>query len=180
MHKLVVHDAAVMRLAIQDEIARSEEARYDHRLHGVLLVSQGLSASQVAEWLGQDARTVARWVHRFEARGFAGLREGERPGRPPRLSPRQVAAVDRVLRQTPEEVGYAQTLWDGKLLAHHVAARYGLALGVRQCQRLFHQLGFRQRKPRPVIAQADPAAQAAFKKTPPPRRRPRRGSLEPG
>jgi transposase len=180
MQKLVIADARIMRLAIQEEIARSEESRYDHRLHGVLLVSQGLSASRVAEWFGQDSRTVARWVRRFETRGFAGLYEGERPGRPPRLSPRQVAAVDRALRQEPRTLGYAQTLWDGKLLAHHVAERYGVSLGVRQCQRLFHQLGFRQRKPRPVIAQADPAVQAAFKKTPPPRRRPWRGSLEPG
>jgi transposase len=180
MHKLVIADAAIMRLAIQEEIARSEEARYDHRLHGVLLVSPGLSAVRVAEWFGQDPRTVARWVRRFETRGFTGLHEGERPGRPARLSPRHVAGVARALRQAPRALGYAQTPWDGKLLAHHVAARYGVSLGVRQCQRLFHHLGFRRRKPRPVIAQADPAAQAAFKKTPPPRRRPRRGSLEPG
>ncbi len=180
MHRLVLSDAAVMRLAIQQEIARSEESRYDHRLHGVLLVSLGLSPYQVANWFGQDPRTVARWVHRFERRGFAGLQEGVRPGRPPRLTPRQLAAVDRALRQAPRDLGYPQTLWDGKLLAHHVAARYGVALGVRQCQRLFRQLAFRRRKPRPVIAQADPAAQAAFKKTPPPRRRPHRGSLERG
>jgi transposase len=180
MRRLVVADAGVMCLAIQEEITRSEESRYDHRLHGVLLVGQGLSAGQVAEWFGEDPRTVARWVHRFETRGFAGLHEGERPGRPPRLSPRQLAAVDRALRQPPRDLGYAQTLWDGKVLAHHVGERYGVSLGVRQCQRLFHQLGFRQRKPRPVIAQADPAAQVAFKKTPPPRRRSHRGSLERG
>ncbi len=180
MRKLVIADAEVMRLAIQQEIARSEESRYDHRLHGVLLVSQDLSCYQVADWLGEHPRTVERWVHRFETRGFAGLQEGERAGRPPRLTPRQMAAVDRALRKPPRSLGYAQTLWDGKLLAHHVAQRYGVPLGARQCQRLFHQLGFRRRKPRPVIAQADPAAQAAFKKTPPPRPRPRRGPLESG
>jgi transposase len=32
-------------------------------------------------------------------------------------------------------------------------------LGVRQCQRLFRRLGFRIRKPRPSIAQADPERQ---------------------
>jgi hypothetical protein len=31
-----------MRLAIQQEIARSGESRYDHRLHGILLISQNL------------------------------------------------------------------------------------------------------------------------------------------
>jgi hypothetical protein len=42
-------------------------------------------------------------------------------------------------------------------------------LGVRQCQRLFHHLGFRQRKPRPLIAKSDPEAQRKYKKTKPPR-----------
>jgi hypothetical protein len=39
-------------------------------------------------------------------------------------------------------------------------------LKARQFQRLFRQLGFRLRKPRPEIAQADPLLQAVVKKTP--------------
>ncbi|HWU40045.1 MAG TPA: winged helix-turn-helix domain-containing protein [Candidatus Acidoferrum sp.] len=173
MRKLVIADADVMQLALQQEILRSEEARYDHRLHGVLLLTHGLSCYAVAGLLGQDPRTVERWVQRFETHGFAGLHEGERSGRPRRLEPAQWAALNRELRRQPRVFGYPQNLWDGKLLAHHLRQVHGVTLGVRQCQRLFRQLGFRRRKPRPLIAQADPAAQAAFKKTPParPRRR---------
>ena len=173
MRKLAIADADIMQLALQQEILRSEEARYDHRLHGVLLVTHGLSCYAVAGLLGQDPRTVERWVQRFEAHGFVGLHEGERPGRPRRLEPAQWTAINRELRRHPRVFGYAQNLWDGKLLAHHLRHRHGVTLGVRQCQRLFRDLGFRRRKPRPLIAQADPAAQAAFKKTPParPRRR---------
>ena len=43
MRRLEIEDAAIMQMAIQDEIHRSEESRYDHRLHGVLLVCSGLS-----------------------------------------------------------------------------------------------------------------------------------------
>jgi len=165
MRKLKVTDVEIMRLAVQQEIARSEESRYDHRLHGILLVSNGISCYQVAEWLGQNPVTIQRWVNRFEADGFAGLQEGERPGRPRRLNETQWEAVDLDLRRSPRELGYAQNLWDGKLLAHHLAEAYGVDVGVRQCQRMFRQLGFRLRKPRPVIAKADPAAQTAYKKT---------------
>jgi hypothetical protein len=38
-------------------------------------------------------------------------------------------------------------------------------IGLRQCQRLFHVFGFRRRKPRPLLAHADPEQQAAYKKT---------------
>ncbi|MBN2288052.1 MAG: winged helix-turn-helix domain-containing protein, partial [Candidatus Glassbacteria bacterium] len=55
---------------------------------------------------------------------------------------------------------------DGKLLSYHLKQQFGISLGVRQCQRLFHQLGFRRRKPRPIIANSDPEAQQRYKKTP--------------
>jgi transposase len=168
MRKLEVENADVMRLAIHDEIQRSDESRYDHRLHGLLLVSRGYSARQVADLLDQSARTVQYWVRRFNEDGFAGLHEGERPGRPAVLDESALDSLGQDLRQAPDALGYSQHLWDGKLLKHHLAEHYGVGLGVRQCQRLFGRLGFRLRKPRPLIAQADPEAQKAYKKTPPP------------
>ena len=41
MRKLEIADAEAMRIAIQQEIARCDESRYDHRLHGLLLLSSG-------------------------------------------------------------------------------------------------------------------------------------------
>ena len=168
MRRLEIEDADIIRLAIQDEIHRSEESRYDHRLHGVLLVCAGLSCYEVSDLFGQSPRTVQYWVQRFERSGFAGLQEGERPGRPGALDEATVRAVGKDLRGEPQTFGYTQNLWDGKLLSHHLAKKYGAQLGVRQCQRLFHRLGFRRRKPRPLIAKADPEAQRAYKKTAPP------------
>jgi transposase len=167
MRRLEIKDADVMRVAIQQEIVRSQDSRYDHRLHGVLLVCAGMSSYDVAELFGQSPRTVANWVRRFERRGFAGLEEGERPGRPAALDAATLEQVGKDLRCDPRELGYTQGLWDGKLLSHHLQQAYQVQLGVRQCQRLFRQLGFRRRKPRPLIAQADPEAQRAYKKTPP-------------
>ena len=64
MRKLQIADAQVMQVAIRQEIARSEESRYDHRLHGLLLVTAGQSCRQVAELFGEDGTTVQRWVRR--------------------------------------------------------------------------------------------------------------------
>ena len=57
-------------------------------------------------------------------------------------------------------------MWDGPTLSEFLDRACGVKLKVRQCQRLFRQLGFRLRKPRPQVAQADPLLQAAHKKTP--------------
>lgn len=167
MRKLEIKDAEIMKIAVQQEIIRSEESRYDHRLHGILLVCAGKSCYEVATLLGHSARTVEYWVERFERSGFAGLNDGERPGRPKSLDEKKRGQIGKDLRRSPRELGYEQNLWDGKLLSHHLSKRHGVDLGVRQCQRLFGDLGFRRRKPRPVIAQADPALKRAYKKTAP-------------
>lgn len=165
MRKLQISDADIIRLAIQNEIMRSEESRYDHRLHGILLICNGFSCSEVAELFGQGRRTVQYWVKRFEKEGFAGLRETSRPGRPSALNEQLRQSIGKDLRRSPLQLGYSQAIWDGKLLSHHLAERYGVDLGLRQCQRLFRQLGFRRRKPRPIISKADPDLQRLYKKT---------------
>lgn len=166
MERLQIKDADIMRIAIQQEIERSEESRYDHRLHGVLMVSSGYSCTDVANLFGHSRRTVQYWVQRFERRGFSGLLESPRPGRPTTLETSVRQKLEKDLRRSPRELRYSQNLWDGKLLSHHLAEKYGVDLGVRQCQRLFKHMGFRRRKPRPLIAHSDPTLQRTYKKTP--------------
>jgi transposase len=177
MKALTVSDQEDMIMALQDEIRRNDTSRYDHRLHGVLLVAQGMTCPQVAGFLGDSPRAVVNWVQRFEAQGLAGLSEGERPGRPSRLQAAQLAQVEVALRASPTEFGLPTQMWDGPTLSAYLRATFGVKLKVRQCQRLFRHLGFRLRKPRPQVAQADPAAQAAHKKTPVPGPKSRRGSV---
>jgi transposase len=165
MKPLTVSDAKTMIFGLQDEIRRSEESRYDHRLHGVLLVAQGMSCLEVSRLLGDGPRTVQYWIRRFEEKGLGGLIEGVRSGRPRRLTEDQLAQVGDALRQSPESVGIEGGLWDGKGLAHFLRNQFKVSLGIRQCQNMFRQLGFRLRKPRPLIAHADPAEQKAYKKT---------------
>ena len=172
MRPLQVTDAETMVLGLQDEIRRSEESRYDHRLHGVLLVAQGMTCPEVSRLLGDAPRSVEYWVRRFEQRGLAGLAEGQRSGRPRRLSEAQLEEVVRALRQTPRDLGLTGTLWDGKTLSAWIEQRFEVHLAVRQCQRLFRRQGFRLRKPRPLIAHADAERQQTHKKTPGVKRRP--------
>jgi transposase len=168
MKALKISDSETMVMALQDEIRRSDTSRYDHRLHGVLLVAQGMTCPEVAQLLGDSPRTVVNWVRRFESRGFGGLADGERAGRPRRLGEAQLEQVEQALRSTPEAFGLGTQMWDGPTLSAYLRQQFGVTLKVRQCQRLFRQLGFRLRKPRPQIAKADEELQATHKKTPSP------------
>jgi len=166
MKQLQIGDREEMIFALQDEIRRNSEARYDHRLHAVLLVAQGMSCRQAATALGDAPRTVEYWVKRFDCDGFGGLADGERSGRPSRLSAADRERVEQALRKTPADFGLGAQLWDGPILSAFLKKQLGIDLHVRQCQRMFRQMGFRLRKPRPQVASADPLLQAAHKKTP--------------
>ena len=145
------------------EIRRSDDSKYDHRLHGLLLVANGMSPYEVSDVLGNSPKSIEAWVNIFLKEGFKGIREPIRSGRPPRLS-NILDAIGRDLRKNPMDLGYKQNLWDGKLLSHHIKEKYGIVLGTRQCQRIFRKLGFRLRKPRPVIAKGDDVKRELFKK----------------
>ena len=116
-------------IGLQQEIQRSEESRYDHRLHGVLLVAQGMTCPEVARLLGDAPRSVEYWVHRFEEQGLGGLTEGERSGRPSRLNEKQIKEINRVLRAKPSDAGMRVNLWDGKTLSAWIEKTYDIELG---------------------------------------------------
>ena len=163
LRRLTIEDPALVA-ALQNEIRRSDQSRYDHRLHSILLVAQGMSCREAADYFGDSVRTVQTWIHRFEEEGLAGLADADRPGRPARLTEKQLSQIERVLRGSPREAGLRVNLWDGKTLAAFIQKQFGITLGVRQCQRLFRQFGFRLRKPRPMIAHAYPDIPDTFKK----------------
>jgi transposase len=148
MRKLQIECAEAIRVVIQQEIERSEESRYDHRLHGLLLLAAGHSCRQVAGIFGEDDTTVQRWVRRFERGGIRALRERKRSGRPRTLSPEQWDRLQEDLRKNPQDFGLAAATWDGRSLSQHLRHRYGVELGVRQCQRIFRQMRFLPRRVR--------------------------------
>ena len=105
MKKIHISDAETVILILQDEIRRSYQARYDHRLHAVLMVAQGMSCRAVAGLLGDSPRIVAYWANRFEAEGLSGLADADKPGRPRRLDEEQLQQIQIALRSSPQTSG---------------------------------------------------------------------------
>ncbi len=165
MRRLVIDSSPEIIAHIQQEIHRNYDSRYDHRLHGILLVAQGKTCIEVASLLNHTPKTLENWVHSFNKDGFEGLKDDTRPGRPSSLTKEELQCISQDLRMDPRDLGYSQNLWDGTLLSHHIIEKYKKIIGPRQCQRIFNKIGFRQIKTRPVIASADLVKKEDFKKT---------------
>ena len=139
MKKLTISKTERVILTLEDEIGRSPESRYYHRLHAILLIVRGSSGQEVARLLGDAPRTVANWVKRFEREGLAGLMERSRSGRPRQLSEEQAAQIGAALRKAPRAFGLTGKVWDGRTLAAFIRQQWDVTLGVRQCQRILRE-----------------------------------------
>ena len=165
MRRITIENSEEAKAVIRTAIHSTEEARLQHRLHCILLICDGKTPAEVVALFGDSMRTIQYWIKRYNETGIDGLRDPIRIGRIPRLLAGDKEILAQDLRSSPRELGYTQNLWDGKLLSHHLKQKFDIELKIRQCQNVFHQLGFRRRKPRPVIAKANPEAQEAYKKT---------------
>ena len=163
---LKVESPETATMIIQDEIRRNADSRYEHRLHAVLMVAQNISCAKVARIFGDSERIVQKWVKDYNQNGLSALYDALIPGRPSRLNEKHLEMIAVVLRKNPGDAGLDCVAWDGKVLSYWIKREFDISLGVRQCQRMFRQLGFRFRKPRPQSAKADLLKQVEYKKTP--------------
>ena len=125
-----------LRQALRVLLQRSDEVRQLQHLHAVLLVGLGQPSGEVARWLGCSARSIERWVRGYRLGGCDALRVVHGAGRPARLSDAQWRQLHADLAAPPGVAGFGQAHWSGKLLAAHLQRRFGVPMGLRQCQRL--------------------------------------------
>jgi transposase len=145
MKRLVIKDSEGIKEKIQYYFNGNNEAKFIHRLHGILLFLGNASEScdSVGVFLGHSPRTISNWIKRINETGdIECLRDRKQPGRPSRLTEKQKHELKEIMRESPQKHGITSAVWDSKNLSHFIRMRFGVVMHPRSCQRLFHQLGF--------------------------------------
>ena len=107
----------------------------------VNLVLGGMTPSALSEFVRESKNTITLWVKTADEKGFEALRVKKQTGRPAKLASEDIVSIRAVLEEDdPQKYGY--NVWDGPSLSAYILKKYGVTLGVRQCQRMFHNLGF--------------------------------------
>lgn len=135
------------------------------RILALAMVLDGASRTAAAEATGMDRQTLRDWVHRYNDHGVAGLADRARPGRPPRLTANQMAAVRALVVEGPELERDGVVRWRCVDLQAVIAERYQVTMHERTVGKLLRRLGLTRLQPRPYHPKKDAEAQAAFKKT---------------
>ena len=119
----------------------TSDAKYRHKVEMVNLVLSGLTPSYLSTYCGNSKRTITLWVKIADEQGFEALKTKKRPGRPAKLTKEQKTEIGAILEEDDPKK-YGQNVWDGPSLSAYIEKIYAVKLGVRQCQRLLHSLGF--------------------------------------
>jgi transposase len=150
-----------------DELARRYRAAKDPHERSwwqiVWLLAQGQTATRIAQSTGYSAYWIGQIAKRYNEQGPEGMhnRQHQAPGARPLLTLEQLRELAAVVRGPAPE----GALWTGRLVAVWMSDQLGRPVSVFLGCVYLRRLGGRRRTPRPRHVQADPAAQAAFKKS---------------
>ena len=110
------------------------------RLLAIAMVLEGSSRSDAAA-AGMDVHTPRDWVLRYNADGVAGLRDRARRGRPPALSPAQLAEFREVVVAGPDAERDGVARWRCADLCSWLAARHAVSVHGRTVGKMLRWLG---------------------------------------
>ena len=142
------------------------DARVARRLLAIANALTGMSRKAAAESAGMDRQALRDWVIRYNAHGVAGLCDLWSGGRPPLLTAEQQAELfDIVLAgPDPEKDGFCAFTRDD--LVAISKKNFGVVMHPASMGRVLRRLDLSRQKARQSHPMKDPAAAAAFKKSP--------------
>jgi transposase len=156
-------DGAGLRRAAK----KRREAKQMRRLLALAEIYDGGSRSDAARIGGVGLQTVRDWVLRFNAKGLDGLVDGKAPGRAPKLSEAQRAALASLIESGPIPAVHGVVRWRLIDLAQWLWEEYRVRVAKQTLSRQLRAMGFRKLSARPRHRAHNEHAAEAFKKTSP-------------
>lgn len=140
---------------------RDLSPRLRDRLEMVRLSDLGHSVEQIAAALGCHHTTVRRQLHAFQRSGFDGLRPIPPKGRPPRLQPAHVAALEQLLDEAAAG-GPTSRTWTLPQLCAWLDEQFRVQLSGPRLSVLLKERHFRWKRTKRSVQhqQRDPELQA--------------------
>lgn len=135
-------------------MGKQDARKLDHatleaiRIRAVQRVQAGESPEVVIRALGFTRRCIYSWLAMYRAGGWDALKAKNIPGRPKRLSARDLQWVYRtVTGKNPLQLGFPFALWTRAMIARLIYKHCAVRLSLVSVGRLLAQLGLSCQKP---------------------------------
>jgi len=133
------------------------------KVHALLLIGEGETFSDIAEFLRMSVESVYQWFRKFSASRFNWLRRYHYPGRgrKPQLSQAQKDDLYERIVAGPEANGFDCGIWNTAMIAELILIKFGVLYNPRYLSTLLRKMGLSYQKARFV---SDKQGQEAYEK----------------
>ena len=146
----------------------SKDANQAGRLLALAVIYDGGRRMEAARTGGVSLQIIRDWVLRFNTSGPDGLINAKAPGKPPKLSADQRAALAAAVERGPIPAIHGVVRWRLIDLMQWIWEEFGVSLSEATMSREMKALGYRKISARPRHRAQNEFAIDDFKKTSPP------------
>jgi transposase len=134
------------------------------RIRACQQIEKGARAEDVAGDLGFNRSTVFGWIAAYRRGGVEALRAKPVPGRPPKLTKKQVSILfTMIVGANPAQFQLDFALWTRDLVRQVIAQRFGVELSVGSVGRILRGIGLSPQRPLHRATQQDPERVARWR-----------------
>ena len=128
-------------------VKKEKDVRGVLRAKALLAYYKGMPIETVADCYDVSAKSVKRWVKRFERTGK--VKDGKREGRPKKLSQKEEAEVKEIISEQKERI------WTGRHVCELIMSLFGVVFSVKYLPELLRRLGLSWQKAMHQLVQRD-------------------------
>jgi transposase len=133
---------------LEQAINSSPYPEVRQRAIAIRLLHLGQSPEQVAQAVLVTSNTIYAWHKRWREDGLAGLRDGQRSGRPLKADAAYIQELERVLDLDPHTLELPFTIWTLNRLRLYLAEKTGTLLSYTRFRALMSRAGYRWKAPK--------------------------------
>jgi len=133
---------------LEQAINRSPYPEVRQRAIAIRLQHVGQHPEQVAQVVLVTSNTIYAWHKRWRQHGVAGLRDGDRTGRPAKADQAYLQELARVLELDPRTLELPFSIWTLNRLRLYLAEQTGLLLSYTRFRALMSREGYRWKEPK--------------------------------
>jgi len=143
---------------------KEKNAKGKLRLLTLLQRKEGKTLDSISFSLQKPKTTIHDWLKRIEGKGLENLYDIKQPGKPCRLTKKQLNELKKILSLPPQKQNIPFVLWTTNLVQYIIIKKFKVKFEVRQTRNIIKKMNFRLKVPRQEHKKANKKAQEEFKK----------------
>lgn len=140
---------------LQTWINKDKSRKDAIKCQALISLTKGVSVSSVCSVLGITRETLSEWRRRIITEGMSYFKRKLSRGRISNLTDDIRKLIKTSVLKAPEDLGYKQAVWNGKLVSKLLKEKKDIDVSVRTAQYWLKQIGFSRQRPRKKYKQAN-------------------------